>query len=204
MPDRGERGRRPGVLVHRSRRLPRHEITVCARLPVTTPSRTLLDLADVLDPHSLQRALEQAELLRLFDKRALDQTLQDNPGRQGATRLRQALAELATSSPPTRSALEDAFLELCARHSLPRPLVNQRVLEFEVDFVWPQRRVIVEADGFAHHGSRSAFEQDRWRDLKLEVAGYKVLRCTWRQLQCKPAEVANMLKAVLNTSGLKA
>ena len=92
---------------------------------------------------------------------------------------------------PTRSELEERFLRLCDDHGLPRPETNVRIEGFEVDFVWRDRRLIVEVDGYAYHRSPSAFETDRERDVTLSVAGWRVLRFTWAQVTRRPAWVAS-------------
>jgi very-short-patch-repair endonuclease len=89
--------------------------------------------------------------------------------------------------------LEGRFLALCRRHRLPRPVVNVRVGPFTVDFLWPQRRLVVEVDGWEAHRTRSAFEADRERDTQLKLLGYEVVRFTWRQVSERPAHVASTL-----------
>jgi very-short-patch-repair endonuclease len=71
----------------------------------------------------------------------------------------------------------------------------------EVDFVWRERRLIVEIDGFAFHGNRVAFEQDRDRDSRLAAAGYRVIRFTWRQLTGQPEGVLIRLGQALAFGG---
>ena len=90
----------------------------------------------------------------------------DHPG---AKRLAEAAAhDLGTT---TDSPLEDAFLELCDAHGIPRPLVQPIVDGEKVDFCWPAERLIVETDGFEHHGTRAAFERDRAKDARLTARG---------------------------------
>jgi very-short-patch-repair endonuclease len=83
---------------------------------------------------------------------------------------------------PTRSELERALLPALRRAGLPRPLVNHPVCGHEVDFYWPQQRLIVETDGWATHGHRAAFERDRAHDAARQAAGFTVVRFTWRQV----------------------
>jgi very-short-patch-repair endonuclease len=97
----------------------------------------------------------------------------------------------------TRSELERLFLKLCRRRRLPRPEVNVRVGPYEVDFLWRDRRMIVETDGFEYHRSRAAFEADRARDATLQGLGYRVLRVTYRQVRESPAAVVASLRAVI-------
>jgi very-short-patch-repair endonuclease len=83
------------------------------------------------------------------------------------------------------------------RAGLPAPNVNATVGPHEVDFLWPAERVIVETDGWATHGTRRAFEDDRAKDATLQAAGYLVIRFTWAQIQDEPLKVAARLAQVL-------
>jgi very-short-patch-repair endonuclease len=60
--------------------------------------------------------------------------------------------------------------------------------------------VIVELDGFATHGTRAAFEEDRDRDRRLAGAGYRGMRVTWRHLHEIPTEIAADLGALLDSA----
>ena len=159
------------IVVHRPRRPV--ETTRLEGIPVTTPGQTLADLATALPRRALEKAAEQAEALRL-DVRVPA----DHPG---AKRLADATAHDLSAT--TRSPLEDAFLELCDTYGIPRPLVNTVVEGFEVDFCWPAERLIVETDGYEHHGTRAAFERDRARDAHLTTRGWRVLRLTDAQVR---------------------
>ena len=122
------------------------DVTVVDGIPVTTPARTLVDLADVLSRRGLERAFDEAEYLRL------DCTgLRAIPGRPGFGRLLAVLAEHDAGSTRTRSDLEDLFLEVCASHGLPRPEVNTLLQGHEVDFLWREAGLVVELDGRAAH-----------------------------------------------------
>ena len=185
--------------MHRTRCLPRDEITTCERVPCTNFARTLVDLAGCEPERRLRRALEQSLVLRLFDLRAMNAALERAHGRAGTGTLRRLLAEAADEPPFTRSELERLFLELLRKANLPLPVVNGLVLTYEVDFHWPQHRLIVEADSLAFHAHALAFQQDRQRDLDLELAGWHVLRVTWRQVLEQPEHVAALLRARLAT-----
>jgi very-short-patch-repair endonuclease len=195
VPSRAGRVKRNGLRVHRSGRLSPKEVTVHERIPVTTVARTLLDLADVLPPQALKRAVDESEYLRLFDLTSLIAVVQNNPGRRGAKLLRAAEgpAEL------TRSHLEQRFLDIVARHNLPRPRVNTRIAGCEVDFAWPEERVVVETDGYAAHGTRKAFVADRLRDRRLRRAGFEVVRLTPDDLAYE-AEIVADVDALLSRS----
>jgi predicted transcriptional regulator of viral defense system len=53
---------RPGLVIHRSRTLTRLDITPRHGIAVTTPSRTIEDIRDGIEPYLFRRALRQAEL----------------------------------------------------------------------------------------------------------------------------------------------
>src|SRR5690349_11827429 len=89
------------------------------------------------------------------------------------------------------------MLALIRRVGLPPPLTNTVVAGHEVDFLWPEHRVVVETDGLAAHGTGRRFESDRARDAHLVAAGYLVLRFTWRQIVREPEVVAARLAAAL-------
>jgi very-short-patch-repair endonuclease len=99
----------------------------------------------------------------------------------------------------TRSELEAKFLALCRMHRIPKPEVNVGVGPFTVDFLWPDRALIVELDGYRAHATRSAFEADRARDVELKLLGYQVVRFTWRQLLGDRAGVTGTLRELLAT-----
>jgi very-short-patch-repair endonuclease/predicted transcriptional regulator of viral defense system len=166
-------------------------------IPVTTVARTLLDLADVLPRQALERALHEAEHLRLLDARELTETIGGASGR----RTKALAAALAEPSPGiTRSVLEERFADLIARTDLP-PLrrnvhVHIRGGLVEVDVLWPDEKVIVELDGAAHR-TRRAFEADRRRDTALAVEGYVVIRLTWDRVTREPAKIAEELRRLI-------
>jgi very-short-patch-repair endonuclease len=99
--------------------------------------------------------------------------------------------------PITRSELERRFIALCDRFGIPRPATNVIVAGREVDGVWHEARLVVEIDSREHHMTTVAFEEDRARDADLMLAGYRVLRITWRRLRDEPEAVAETLRALL-------
>jgi very-short-patch-repair endonuclease len=191
VPSGGSRARRPPIVVHRSP-LGASDRMVRERIPVTTPARTIIDLADCSSRRELERAIDEALYLHL------DLTsVQPFPGRKGAGLLAEVLDTHAGGTTRTRSDFEELLLALCDGQALPRPLVNQLISGYEVDFVWPEARLIVEADGWSVHRRRSAFERDRRRDAALQVAGWRVIRITWRRLISEPELVARQLAQLL-------
>jgi very-short-patch-repair endonuclease len=183
-----------GIRIHRSGRLGPEEVTVHEGIPTTTVARTLLDLADVLSPQALKRAIDEADYRNLFDLTALIAVVEANPGR----RAKKVMRALEGPQELTRSALEDRFIAFVERHALPRPRVNAWVAGHEVDFLWPQARLIVETDGRDAHGTRAAVHRDRAKDLKLRQAGYTVRRYSATQLRYDEEAIAAELAALLS------
>jgi very-short-patch-repair endonuclease len=184
---------RPSVRVHRSRTLQQDDITHHHGIPVTTPARTLLDLAGVLDDASLTRAVNEARLQRQLNLTDLAALLTRSPGR--ATKRLRPHVDHATQ--PTRSHFEDAFLTFTERYRLPRPEVNQLVAGYEVDMLWRDQRVIVELDGWRYHGGKAQFDHDREKDAALLTAGFPVVRVTWERLAGAPDREASRLRRLL-------
>ena len=191
VPGRGARKTRPGIAVHR---VPAVEADVHDGIPITTLPWTLLDLAGAANPRLLARAIEGAERARLRDLNALEPILAD--ARPGVRALRTALATYDDA--PTASELERRFLELCAEYDIPRPHVNQWVLgRFQVDFLWPRERLIVETDGMAWHATSAARARDHERDADLALAGFYTQRFNWHQVTQKSPSTAALVLQLL-------
>ena len=197
VPTPGGRHRRRGIIVHRSLTLTPDDIGEERGIAVTSVSRTLLDLAGMLTPTRLERAVERSLALRLFDLRAVEAVLAANPRRPGARTLTQVVDSIHHEPSLTRLELEALMLDLCDAHAIERPEVNVLVDGFEVDFLWRAQRVIAETDGREDHGTPTAFERDRERDERLTVLGYRVLRFSYRRVVRHPAAVAATLRALL-------
>ena len=144
------RRRRPEIRIHRCPSLTDDEVTQQKRIPVTTPARTIKDLRRTAPAAVVRRAIRNAEF-------------RDLP-----------LGTVSTDR--TRSELERKLLAICRRHRLPSPEVNVPVGPYTVDFLWREQRLVVEVDGYRAHHGRQAFEDDRERDRRLALLGYRVLR----------------------------
>lgn len=191
------RSGRPGIALHRAV-VDDVERSVNAGIPVTSVSRTLVDLAGILETTQLGRAFEEADRLRLLDMRTMVQACERAGRRRGIGNLRCLIAE-ARAPAYTRSPLENRFVEFHRRHlaDLPTPLTNISILDHEVDACWPRHRLVVEMDSWEFHGHRAAFERDRTRDTALQAAGYRVIRLTHRRLEQEPAAIASQLRTLL-------
>jgi very-short-patch-repair endonuclease len=195
-------GLKPGIRIHRTRSLPRAETTRRHDIPVTTPTRTLLDLASEASTNTLARALNEAQVLGLARPADLLPLLAGHPRHRGASTLRALVGGPDVAM--TRSEAERRFLALTEAAKLPRPRVNARVGAYEVDFLWPGQRLVVEVDGFRFHSSRVAFERDHARGADLAAIGYTTIRVTWRQIADEPhALVARIAQALATASGAR-
>jgi very-short-patch-repair endonuclease len=185
------RGPARGIRLHRSSVLRPAEVRIREGLRVTSPARTLVDLA-ATDAAAFVHAFDEAIVARLLTRADLDLAL--STPRRGTRALR---AALDAGPAPTRSAAERRLLDVVAKAGLPRPRTNVRVGRHEVDAWWAAERLVVEVDGYAAHTTRRAFEADRIRDAELQAAGHRVLRITWRQLHDRPHAVAARLAVAL-------
>lgn len=163
------------------------EVTSIEGIPVTSVSRTLLDLATVLSRRQLEQALNEAEVLGLTDKLSVPDLLERYPRRAGSAVLCALFRDRAAVRGITRRELEARFHAVIDGTDLPRPRRNAHVSVrgrfFEVDCLWAEQRLIVELDGRESHGTDLAFEKDRERDRLLLVEGWRVTRVTWRHLR---------------------
>ncbi len=184
------------IRAHYTDTLDPEEVTTKDNIPITSPSRTLLDLARTLKPHLLVKAIEEAERRHIFDLMALDRAIARAPRRRGVRRLRAALAGYRPP-PDTRSPLEQRFYELIRSDpTIPDPQTNVLVAGLEVDFFWPGTRLVVEVDGRGYHSSPRAFETDRVRDAKLARARCPVLRITDERMKTDRAGILTDVRAL--------
>ena len=197
---------RTGIDLHRTQCLHPTETTTHDRIPTTTVARTLLDIAATTNARTLERALDQAEILRVLDVRALTTTLERAGKRPGTRLLKAVLDQHAPGTTLTRSELEERFLAVCRAAKLPRPRVNEWLAldtgdELQPDFHWPDQRLIVETDSQTFHHTRRAFEGDRRRDQTLTRNGWRVIRATHTQLTREPDRIAALLRDLLSGEG---
>lgn len=191
---------RVGVKAHHSW-LPHDELVLVDGIPVTSVSRTLLDLAGVLTKYQLERALNEAEVLRLTGKLSVPDLLERYPRRAGSAALRALFRDRAAVRGITRRELERRFQAVLADAGIPLPRLNAAISVrgrfFEADCLWAEQRLIVELDGRESHGTDLAFEKDRERDRLLLVEGWRVTRITWRQLRDDAPAVITDLRSLL-------
>jgi very-short-patch-repair endonuclease len=195
----GRQVRREGIEAHRAR-LSADEWLMRDGIPVTSPFRTIFDLAADAEMRELERAFHEAEARQLTDRVSLPMLLERYPGRRGSKNLR-TLLQARQPVGITRNDFEEAFVALVDRYGLPRPRMNADLAIcgrfFELDALWDDERVAVELDSREIHGTHKKFETDRQRDRILVAAGWRTMRITWRQLHEEPDEIAEDLRSAL-------
>ncbi len=175
------RTRRAGIRLHRVRSIDPVDCTVLEGIPITTPIRTILDLAPTIETRLLEQVTARLAREGLLDLEQLANRLGTRRRAQGGPALR-AVLERPGGPALTRSEAEAVFLALIRKAALPAPQVNARVGMYELDFFWREARLAVEIDGYRHHSSRPRFEGDRRKDAWLRARGLSVIRLSWRQI----------------------
>jgi very-short-patch-repair endonuclease len=198
---RGPRSRK--VIVHRGD-IGAEDRTEVGGLPVTSASRTLVDLAAVLEIDALAMAVESAWRKGAVTLKTLEQRAEElgGKGRAGVKALARVLRDCRSRKKPLESALEVRLWRLLKAERVPRPTPG---LEFRddwgqpgrIDFAYPEHRLAIEADGFATHAARDVFERDRDRLSRLAAAGWRVIHVTWKQLDEGPKRVLEFIAVAL-------
>ncbi len=168
------------------------DATETEHLPVTSVPRTLLDYASTAKTYKLERAIDQASRLDLLDPAAVNLITEEVRGHRGSKPLRQAMV-IYHETGFTRSGGEKRMLAALANAGVPRPLVNNFIEGYELDFYWEHERFAVELDSWEHHRSRSSFEADPERQEKLAMVGIELIRITGTRLKREPETVARRI-----------
>ena len=185
-----------GVIVHRSRILEPRDIRTHRDLPVTSPARTVLDVAATLPDRDLGYIVNEGLTRGLLTEADIYEILRRagrHPGRHTLTNLMANWTGTLTESQAQRQ-----LLELIREAGLPLPESEVPLLEYRVDMLWRDLNLVVEVDGYGAHGTRSAFERDRRRDARLKTAGFTVIRFTAREIEHDPLAVIAQLAQTIN------
>jgi hypothetical protein len=192
--------RRPGLLIRGRPSLGPGDLGVSDGIPVTSPARTLVDLATELDVVAVERAVNDADKRDLIDPETLRTVLDAHAGEPGVRCLRELLDRLTFRL--SDSDLEIYFRPIAKAAKLPPPLSKRFVNGFEVDFLWPDLGLVVETDGLRYHRTPSAQKRDALRDRAHVIAGMAPLRFTHYEVRFEPRKVrvdlaaaAKMLRA---------
>lgn len=182
----------------------RDERTLHDGVPTTNASRTLIDVAGIAGEGLLRRTIEQAAVLGVLNVPEVDRILATSPPRRGSRRLLRILEDWRRYKPgiKIRSRMEAKLLPLLTQARLPIPECNakQRVGRetFEIDFLWREQRVALEADGGRFHDNPAAGKRDSGRNHALAAAGFLIPRLGWEDLRDRPegfmAELTRLLQ----------
>ena len=202
-----QRGRQlDRIKAHRVPYPGRSETRTAYGIPCTTVARTFVDLAGTQGIDKLREAVAMAATKKRLDIAAVDAAVANAPRRRGVPMLRIVIdewrpVEETAKHSTIRSLFEAKLLPLIAAAELPIPKVNARVRTaervLEVDLLWPEQRLVVEADSRKHHAIEIAFEEDHKRSRELIAADYEVLRVTWREAEHEPDQVFAVIRGRL-------
>jgi hypothetical protein len=183
--------------------LPEDEIIVHDGLPVTSPSRTLFDLAGLLPERLLRRAAKEVEIHGPLESVSLVDLLDRHPRHRGAAAVRALIEAGGAPASVVMTDTEERFAELVREAGVDPPSHRYGIAAagewFEIDLAWPELRLAVECDSSFHEGS-FALDSDRNRDQCLLAAGWRVFRVTWRQLKHDPPLVLQRFLTVLDAA----
>jgi very-short-patch-repair endonuclease len=188
------RGCQSGTVVHRRARFGAGDVVRRHGIPVTTPVRTLVDLATRLNRDQLEGAINEADKRDLVDPEALRASL-DGLARQPGVRVLREVLDRRTFT-MTDTQLERLFLPIARRAGLARPETQRWLNGFRVDFYWPDLGLVVETDGLRYHRTPAEQARDRVRDQAHAAAGLTPLRFTRAQVRFEASHVCATLAAV--------
>jgi hypothetical protein len=196
----------PGVTVRRSRDLEVGHVVTVDRLKVTSPERTLMDLASRLDGQRFRMLFDELIVSRRVDleRLRLIHASVGGRGKPGSAFMSAALGACADQSEVTVSALEGLGRRTLARFGLPEPVHEYpvpwaRSQRFDEAFV--EARVAVEWDSRRWHTRRADMNRDRARDRSAMANGWLIVRMTWYDLRETPGEAMAQLGVILRTRG---
>lgn len=191
--------KRPGLKVRGRPTLHQDDIVTRDQIPVTAVARTLVDLATEIDEIAVERAVNEADKRDLIDPETLRAALDSYEGEPGTPLLRKLLDKRTFRL--SDSDLEILFRPIAAEAGLPFPLSKQVVNGWEVDFYWPDLRLIVETDGLRYHRTASAQTRDAKRDRAHVLAGMTTLRFTHYEVKYERARVRAELNRIAKALG---
>jgi len=170
----GKRHAPPGTRFHRTT-IPPRDRTIHKRIPVTSVPRLCVDLTETLVAIELTNVIHEADFRGWFNLRAFEDAMRRANGRHNLGVLKRAIAYHLDGSAGARSRNEVRFHAMLEQAGVPEPRVNVHVEDIEVDFHWPDRRLVIEIDGEGH-GRKRTRREDVLRDRVLKAMGWTVLR----------------------------
>ena len=195
------------VRIHSTVELPETDRLSRGILKITTPERTLIEVAAHVPVFRLEAYLDATLRLGLSSLERVRDRIGElrTPGRANSAVLSDLIAQREGDRRPAESVLETLMNRRVRAGELPRPVKQFVVMdsgEFiaRVDFAYPEQKLAIEVDSVSHHLGRTAFERDRARDARLMALGWRVLRFTYRQMKDEPDFVLSSIRAALTLS----
>jgi hypothetical protein len=201
-PAHASRAIHPGLVIHRTRSLGRNEITTRLGIPVTSPIRTVINLAEREPPKTLDTMIRRGIAGNLFDLPGLTRAVGECRGRKGIAKLKKVLEQWNPGKLRTRSEFESEVADVCREIGAPPPLINDTKCGYEVDFQWKGSSVLLESDGHPYHLSRADRHRDYRKMLDLTAAGNTVVRIDEKMVFENRAEFAMKLRKLLEDEGV--
>jgi len=196
IPPSSRQGRTRSLIVHRSLILA-NERRVVDGLRCTSPARTLVDCAAMLDDEEVEAAYEAARRMGLATANTVARAADAAGRRPGVARIRRILTLAGTM--PAESRLEVRLARLLRDSDLPASVAQFRLGSYRLDRAWPRWHVGVEADGFQHHGQRLVWKRDRRRLAEIEAAGWRLVHVTWDDVTKRPEQTLDRIRMALHT-----
>jgi len=196
-----DRQRKAPGIVHRNALDP-VDVTTIDGIPVTTPSRTLIDIASVCARGMVEDALDDALRRGLVSIPRLRWCVTRLGDRPGMGVIRALIAARAPGEAISESKLETMLLRLLRRAKLPKPIAQYDICDgrhvvARADFAYPDLRLAIEADGYWFHSGRRRWQLDRERQNRLTLLGWRVVHVTWEDLTTRPRAVVDSVRAAL-------
>ena len=197
--------RYPGVDVRQKTDLTPDQITQASGLPVTTPARTIIDMSAQIGVKRLGRLVDSSvaqgstsyeAVLALFQRLG-------RRGKPGTQRMRKVLEDRGGAPDRDPSELEHRLLDLIESVGLPPPSGEFHApwlahTNGRVDLAYEDHRLVIEGDSRRWHALADAFLADRERDNRAQLAGWRVLRFTWWDIEQRPEYVVLTIRAALS------
>lgn len=200
---RGGNHRTREAVLHETFWLPPSHLQVIRGVPCVSDARLVFELAPVVHPLRLRRIADWMKSARGMSYETLARTTAElcRRGKPGSKEMRLVVAERTPGYVPPASELEAVFADVCERFGLPRGVRQQNsggdAWIGRVDVAYPEAKLLVELDSRQWHDTSTAFEDDRHRDNALVLAGWRVIRITWRMLHDEPEAVARLVRGLL-------
>lgn len=178
-----------GATVHESSVLPTRDRSIVRSIPVTSPTRTLIDMGRYVGATYLGSMMDDAVRRGLTSYEALHTRLDElaTKGRNGTVTARTALASRPGGGHPPDSELELLVRDELVRRGVPEPVMHHRIecgeIHYVVDFAWPNELLALECDGFRFHRTPEQLEWDDRRRNLLGLRGWLLLHVTWNRLR---------------------